>query len=193
VETDPRALAYLDASGWFVSLVTQSADHLAERQSSEWTLLDLIAHADRAHLLVGEYLASEAPPLAVGDPYFSPAAVAQRARSSVVALGHDPVKAIVAHAIDVAKLVQETSMDAPLHSPMGTMTLGDFLPSRTAELVLHGLDLAQLLRIDSEPPATALRGALAMVADRTASRGDAVVVLRALTGRGALPEGFSIY
>ena len=64
-----------------------------------------------------------------------------------------------------------------------------YLRSRTAELVLHGLDLGTAV----EPPLEAVIESAVFLVTRVARAGRGVEVLRALSGRGTLPPGFSAY
>jgi hypothetical protein len=72
------------------------------------------------------------------------------------------------------------------------MTLAHYLPSRVAELTIHGLDILHAVDAELPPPATALQWSLMFVAQRAAGRSGQDVLL-ALTGRGELPPGYSIY
>jgi hypothetical protein len=92
----------------------------------------------------------------------------------------------------VIALIQRSSPDDAIGSPIGTMTLADYLPSRTAELTIHGLDLTQALGVDLAAPTSAVRKSLAFVASRVAD-GSGSEVLLALTGRGVLPAGYSVF
>jgi len=61
--------------------------------------------------------------------------------------------------------------------------------TRTAELVLHGLDLAT----DVEVPPEALVECAAFLVERAVQRGLGVDVVRALSGRGTLPPDVNVY
>jgi len=74
-----------------------------------------------------------------------------------------------------------------------TMTLEAYLPSRTAELTIHSLDLLGALGVELAPPAPALTASLNFVTDVAARKGHGDEVLRALTGRAPLPTDFSVY
>jgi hypothetical protein len=73
------------------------------------------------------------------------------------------------------------------------MALSAYLPSRSAELVIHGLDLARALTLPVAPPADAIIAALEWVGAVASRRKVAVDLLLAATGRAALPPGFSVY
>lgn len=190
---DERRRAFVEASGYLVAVVRQLPDDAWERPAlGSWSVRELVAHANRAHTTVGEYLTDPRPPEPPGSEYFLPEAIAERGRQAVTALGDDPAAVVAADAAGTVALVEATPLDATLGSPMGTMPLGEYLPSRVAELVVHGLDLAAATGVEAVPPPAALAEALAFVA-RRAARGDGVAVLRAMTGRGDLPAGYSVY
>lgn len=190
---DERRRAFVEASGYLVAVVGQLPGDAWDRPAlGSWSVRELVAHANRAHTTVEEYLTDPRPPEPAGSDYFLPEAIAERGRLAVAALGDDPAAAVAADAARVVTLVEATPLDATLGSPVGTMPLGEYLPSRVAELVVHGLDLAGAAGLDAAPPPAALAEALAFVARRAAGR-DGVAVVRAMTGRGDLPAGYSVY
>jgi len=79
--------------------------------------------------------------------------------------------------------------DAVVGTPFGEQPLEAYLRSRTAELVLHGLDLGTAV----EPPAEALADCGAFLVSRAIRSGRGVDVVRALSGRAALEPGFTVY
>jgi uncharacterized protein (TIGR03083 family) len=191
---DALAAAFADASGFLVEAVRLvPAGSWDEPGIGDWTRRELAGHANRSNTLLEEYLLRPRPPEPPGSPYFSPDAIAARGREAVAALGADPAAAIAAASASAIALVGATSPDAVLGSPAGTMTLRRYLPSRIAELTIHGLDLVAALDAGLAPPPAAVRESLAFVAAIAARRGEPVAVLRALTGRGQLPDGYSVY
>jgi hypothetical protein len=70
-------------------------------------------------------------------------------------------------------------------TPFGEQRLANFLRSRTAELVLHGLDLGT----DIEVPADALVECGVSLMETAVREGYGMEVVRALSGRGTLPPG----
>jgi hypothetical protein len=72
------------------------------------------------------------------------------------------------------------------------MRLGDYLPTRTFELAVHTADLATVLGVPPDVPATAAVQALRIVADLAVTNGLAGRLLLAATGRPGLPAGFSV-
>lgn len=184
---------YAEASRYLVEVVRRvPADRWEGPGLGSWTVRELVGHANRAHTTVEEYLRDPRPPEPPDSEYFRPEAIAERGRQAVASLGDDPASAVAADSARVVALVEATPLDAILGSPMGTMALREYLPSRVAELAIHGLDLTGATGADLPPPRSVLEEALAFVARRAAGRqGEAV--LRALTGRGELPAGYSVY
>jgi uncharacterized protein (TIGR03083 family) len=191
---DALAAAFTDASGFLVEAARLVPDDGWDQPGlGTWTRRELAGHANRSHVLLAEYLLRPQPPEPPGSPYFSAAAIAARGREAVAALGADPAAAIAAASASAIALVAATAPDAVLGSPAGTMTLARYLPSRIAELTIHALDLADALGAGLAPPPAALRESLAFVAAIAARRDEPAAVLRALTGRGQLPAGYSVY
>ena len=176
------------ASQFFVDAVAAvPPERYEEWWSKEWRVLDLIGHGNRANVLLVEYY--ERPVETAGPEYVLPENIAERGRKAVEALGDDPVTAIRTAADRALALVVAAPDDATVGTPFGEQTLDTYLRSRTAELVLHGLDLGT----DIEPPVEALTECAAFLARRAAMSGRGVEMVRALSGRGTLSPGFSVY
>lgn len=185
--------AFAEASRYFVEVVRRvPPDGWVKPGLGSWSVRELAGHANRAHTTVEEYLQHPRPPEPPDSAYFSSEMIAERGRQAVAALGDDPAAAIAADSARVLALVEATPLDATLGSPMGTMTLAEYLPSRVAELAVHGLDVLRATGGDLLPPPMVLEEALAF-AGRRAARREGVAVLLALTGRGGLRPGYSIY
>jgi hypothetical protein len=74
----------------------------------------------------------------------------------------------------------------------GGMRLDAYLPTRTFELVVHTADLARALSVPAEVPEASARSALAVASELAIGARAAVDVLFAVTGRAALPVGFTL-
>lgn len=184
----PAVAPFRAASMFFVEAVAAIPPaRYGERWSDEWRVLDLIGHGNRAHLLPVEYY--ERPVPVAGPGYADPANVAERARQSVVGLGDDPVAAVRRASQRVLSVVDAAPNGAMVGTPFGEQTLDAYLRSRTAELVVHGLDLGA----GGEPPREALAECARFLASRAVSVGRGEELVRALTGRGTLPPGFNVY
>jgi uncharacterized protein (TIGR03083 family) len=190
---DESVTAFRDASGFLVETVRAVPDSAWDAPGlGNWSVRELVAHANRGHTTLEEYLLRPQRPQPPGSPYFSDEAIAARGREAVRALGDDPAGAVAVTSTAVIALIEQSPPDAKIGSPAGTMTLAQFLPSRTAELTIHALDIARAVSADLTAPPSALRESLVFVAQRAAGRSGQDVLL-ALSGRAALPAGYSVY
>lgn len=191
----PLASAYEAASGFFVEAVQSVPDNDWEKVGlGDWTFRELVAHGNRAHLLVEEYLLRPQPQEPPGSDYFTEAAIGERARQSVVVLGDDPKAAVAGASRKMIALVQQKPAQATIGSPVaGTLPLAEYLPSRIAELTIHGLDITRAVGSDIAVPSPALHESVRFLAAQAVKRRQGEVVLLALSGRGQLPPGFSLY
>jgi uncharacterized protein (TIGR03083 family) len=82
--------------------------------------------------------------------------------------------------------------DDVVATPAGGMRVRDWLPTRTFELVVHGLDLAAAADVPFDLPPEVVADAVMLASRVAVAVGDGGLVLRALTGRGALPEHFTV-
>jgi hypothetical protein len=93
----------------------------------------------------------------------------------------------------VTALVARSADDVPVGTPLGTMTLVDYLPTRIFELTVHGLDLARAQQlIEPAGLAAGIRASVALAGELAAESPGSSAVLLALTGRAELPPGFSL-
>ena len=167
----------------------------------EWTLLDLVGHASRSLVTVIDYVArpvaEEVPPsaasyyaaIAAGD--FDEAAVVERGRQAGRDLGDDPAARFAVLVEEAVRVAEATDPDLVVHTIAGGMRVAAYLPTRTFELCVHGLDIAAATGLGVDLPEEPLAEASALAAEIAAKRGSAPAVL-ALTGRRELPEGFSV-
>jgi hypothetical protein len=184
----PAVGPFVAASRFFADAVAAvPPERYDEPWSGEWRVLDLIGHGNRANVLPVEY--HERPVPVAGPEYVLPENIAERGRQAVRDLGDDPPAAVRDSSTRVIALVTEAPDDAVVGTPFGELPLADYLRSRTAELVLHGLDLGAGV----QPPPAALVDCAAFLVSRAVGRGDGVDVVRALSGRAPLPPGFSVY
>lgn len=184
----PTVGAFVAASRFFVDAVAAVAtERYQQPWSDEWRVLDLIGHGNRANLLAVEYY--ERPAAVAGPEYVLPENIAERGRQAVEDLGDDPVAAVRAASDRALAVVAAAPATASVGTPFGEQTLETYLRSRTAELVLHGLDLGT----DIEPPAEALADCGAFLISRAVRGGRGIDVVRALSGRGGLQPGFNVY
>jgi hypothetical protein len=184
----PAVAPFRMASQFFVDAVTAvPRERYGEQWSDEWRVLDLIGHGNRAHVLTVEYY--ERPVPVAGPEYVLPENIAERGRQAVLDLGDNPVGAVRAASERALIVVASAPDDATVGTPFGEQTLDAYLQSRTAELVLHGLDLDSGVELSAE----VLAECAVFLVKRATRAGRGSEVVRALSGRGLLPTGFSVY
>ncbi len=163
-----------------------------------WNVRELTAHTLRAFTTIERYLAAEPIVdrlvvdaaeyfrIVLADPNVHNA-VAERGRQAGVQL-IDPVGESEATAQRVLALVASAADDDVVETTAGKMMFIEYLATRAAELALHTLDLQ---RATSQPlvlaPATAT-----MVVGLMAGLAEPIALLSALTGRGTLPDDYSV-
>jgi uncharacterized protein (TIGR03083 family) len=191
---------FLDAAESFSDLVAALPGDLTGPGLGEWDLRSLVGHASRSVLTVSTYLGQPAESVEIesaaryyvriGELGLDPADVAERGRQAGVALGDDPAAA-VRHMIETASDDLVGAVDDPVITTVaGGMRLSDYLPTRTFELVVHGLDIAAATGGPWSPPPDALAEAAELAARIAVLRGDGARLLRLVTGRES--ETFSI-
>ncbi len=202
---EPASLrrAYVDAGNALVECAAAvPAPDWTRPGLGEWTVRDLVGHAGRAFVTVSHYLATgagRAPtlnhPLDYGSAYRTagadPRAIAERGRQAGRDLGDDPVAGLRSWRDAAVADLAAYPDAAPVATPAGVMRLIDYLPSRILELVVHTDDLAQVVG-PVAMPTSARMVATCFAAGLATERGVDLVLLRALTGRGALEHGFTV-
>jgi uncharacterized protein (TIGR03083 family) len=168
----------------------------------EWDLRELVGHTSRSLVTVVEYFDRPVEHEELLDPveYYlaitsmlaDATAVSERGRQAGRDLGEDPVGRFAELVDAAAAAVDRTDPDLVVHTIAGGMRAAAYLPTRTFELVVHGLDIAAAAGLDFDPPPEALEEAAAMAARVAARSGRGADLLLALTGRRSLPPGFSM-
>ena len=193
--------AFADAAGWYADTVALVDDRWEQTGLGEWDVRSLVGHTSRALLTVEAYLEQPAARVEVESAldYFlraravaDDAAVAARGRQAGEALGADPAATVGDIAIRVLSRIEPCDGEEMVTTIVGGMRLASYLPTRTFELVAHTTDLAVALGVRAEPPAGPAAQALELVAGLAVRQGAAAPLLRAATGRGGLPAGFSV-
>ncbi len=204
---------YLSAARAFADLVERVPEEAWGRRClGVWSLREVTAHASTAALSsvlsVLKVLAQQATSgktITSPEGYYALAktvdpdvyraavqAATEGARSDATALGDQPAKAVRRLVEQVDAALATISDDPVVESAAGGMRLYAWLPTRTFELAVHSLDIATSAAISADLPETVLADATALAARIAAASGDATTVLRALTGRGPLPDCFSV-
>jgi uncharacterized protein (TIGR03083 family) len=166
----------------------------------EWDLRALVGHTSRSLITVETYLGQPAVTEQLTSPaaYLAaigtvdPASVADRGRAAGEALGDDPTGFVRVLVDRVLPLV--TGDHDPLITTVGGgMRLRQYLPTRTFELVVHGLDIARAAGLPGpDYSAGLLTAVLELAAAAAVLGGRGPELLLAVTGRTALPPGFSV-
>jgi uncharacterized protein (TIGR03083 family) len=168
----------------------------------EWTVRDLVGHTSRSLVTVIDYLArpvaEEVVPsasaylAAISAGTIDADAVTERGRQAGRDLGDDPSSRFRALVDEAAGMAEATDPDLVVHTRVGGMRVAAYLPTRTFELCVHGLDIAAATGIPVDLPAQAVEEASALGAVSAAQRGLGPDLLLAMTGRRGLPPGFSV-
>ena len=168
----------------------------------EWTLRDLVGHTSRSLVTVIDYLArpvaEEVVPsapayfTAISRGTFDTAAVTERGRQAGRDLGEDVASSFRRLVDEAVRVAERADPDLVVHTAAGGMRVAAYLPTRTFELCVHGLDIAAATGVPVDLPAPAVEEACALAALTAAQRGLGPAVLLAMTGRRVLPPGFSV-
>lgn len=194
-----------DAARAFIDVLGRITDKQWDEPGlGEWTVRSLAGHTARAISTVGEYL-NGSPPTTVTCPdaeaYYaglhgssgSSAAVAARGVAAGAELGDDPVPRVTT-TLDTVLATIAAQPANRIVSVIGgrAIPLAEYLRTRTFELVVHTMDLTRATGIRHSLPQRAISDAAALAARIASLSGNGDTLLLALTGRIALPEGFSV-
>lgn len=191
---------YRAAAVSFADLVTRLPDDRWDSAGpGDRTVRDLVGHTVNSALRpVPDVLGRTADNLAADSPEGYWAVVrtappsAAGAGDSGPALGPDAgdtVAELIGRATATLANVGDADVVA---TPIGGMRVRDWLPTRTFELVVHGLDVAAAAGVDFRLAPAVLAETAALSARTAVAIGDGELVVRALTGRAVLPPGFSV-
>lgn len=168
----------------------------------QWTLRDLIGHTSRSLVTVIDYLArpvvEEVLPsaaayfVAVSAGTFDAAAVTERGCQAGRDLGDDPAARFDTLVGEAVRIAEDTDPDLVVHTVAGGMRVATYLPTRTFELCVHGLDIAGATGGSIDLPRLALEESATLAAATAVHLGLGPDLLLAMTGRRELPGGFSV-
>ncbi len=196
--------AYKHAMEFFVSTVSHVGDDQWDMPGlGEWTVRDLVGHTARAMLTVQQFASSDATLIAEvpsSVAYYqrafagegTNARVAERGRQTAQALGPDLPSAVARIAGEVSAFIDTLPDDHLFASLIGGITLVDYLPTRTVELVVHTLDLQAATGIQGDPPRDAMLSTLRLLADLAVDTPHAGRLALLATGRDAWDGPFSV-
>jgi hypothetical protein len=192
---------YLEAAGSFARLVASLPASLTGPGLGDWDLRALVGHTARSLVTVHDYLQRPAESVALDSPaaYVAaaaemvatdPSAVTQRGVAAGETLGADPATYVRGLVETVTADLEAADPDQLVTTLAGGMRLRDYLPTRSFELVVHGLDIAAAVPTPWTPPTAALQAAVTVAGEVAVLRGDGPLLLRLVTGRE--PGGISI-
>ncbi|WP_072814563.1 maleylpyruvate isomerase N-terminal domain-containing protein [Rhodococcus zopfii] len=170
----------------------------------EWDLRSLVGHTSRSLTTVATYLDSPADTEDIAGPeqYYvhvkeltsvlGQDEILERGRRAGVDLGADPASSV--DALSNAVLERLGSGEDRLIRVIGGsgIRLHSYLPTRTFELAVHGLDIAAAAGVPFALPDDVLMETTPLAARIAVALGDGATVLSALTGRTSLPGGYSV-
>lgn len=170
----------------------------------EWDLRSLVGHTSRSLTTVATYLDSPADTEDIAGPeqYYvhvkeltsvlGQDEILERGRRAGVDLGADPASSV--DALSNAVLERLGSGEDRLIRVIGGsgIRLHSYLPTRTFELAVHGLDIAAAAGVPFALPDDVLMETTLLAARIAVALGDGATVLSALTGRTSLPGGYSV-
>ncbi|WP_319456647.1 MULTISPECIES: maleylpyruvate isomerase N-terminal domain-containing protein [unclassified Mycobacterium] len=203
--TDSTVATFASAARAFAHLVRQLPGSGWDGPGlGDWDLRALVGHTSRSLITVSTYLQTTAEREDVTSPadYYvkirdyastlGAADIIERGRQAGRELGADP-------AATIDGLVERALSDLdgvgdPLIAVIGGLgiRLNHYLPTRTFELAVHGLDIARACSIAPVLPDDVLAEATALATRIGVALGQGESMLLALTGRGRLPAEFSV-
>jgi len=195
--------AFEAAADWYLSVLARiPADAWDGPGLGSWTVKELAAHTARAFVTIETYLAdppavAEVPDavtyfhIALADPA-THVGVAERGRREAADLGDDPAASIAVIAERVRGIVATTPGDALTRSAVGGMAFGDYLSTRTVELVVHTCDICEAVGLDDQPPESAAAVTFSVLGGLAALHPRRSEIVRALTGRASLAVGCNV-
>ena len=200
--TDAIREAYLESAEFFAKLVDGvDIDAWEEPALGQWTVRDLAGHTYRSISTVVGYSEKPAPQVDVESATqwilnvrqnADPGRVAEMGRSAGLEIMDNPQMMVRGFLSMARERVTELDDDFILATPQGGMRFIDYLPLRTMELVIHGVDLAQALGVEATPPAAGMQVALQVLTGVAVAEGRGPALASALTGRTVLPAGYNL-
>ena len=202
---DRRIAPFASAARTFARQVADIADDQWDGPGlGEWDLRSLVGHTSRSLITVSTYLqtTAEREDIATPEEYYvrvnasvlgiDSSAIVQRGRQAGIDLGDDPVAAVDGL---VERVLGELAVAGdPLIQVIGGLgiRLHSYLPTRTFELAVHGLDIARAASLSFTLPEDVLADAAVLATRVSVVMGQGEAVLLALTGRAELPPSFSV-
>ncbi|HEY0535371.1 MAG TPA: maleylpyruvate isomerase N-terminal domain-containing protein [Actinoplanes sp.] len=201
--------AFRSAAVSFADLIARvPADRWDETALGDWTLRELAGHATSSGLrqvpAVLDTPADEITRASSEDYWLLARAVtpdvlaaarkasSEDARANAEALKGDPAGVVGDLVGQATQALGRVEDDDLVNTPAGGMRVRDWIPTRTFELVVHGLDVAGAAGIELFLGPEIYAEAAAQAARAAATAGDGPALLRALTGRAPLSPTITI-
>ncbi len=199
-----RRTTFLSAADSFVAQVAGiPVEAMTGLGLGDWDLRALVGHTARSLVTVDTYLDQPAEEVVVHDAagYYAwiaahraatGTAVVERGRRAGAALGDDPAAYVAALLARVGEKLAAYDDAYVLTTIVGGMPLGEYLRTRTFEIVVHGLDIAAASDVGADHGEEALADAATLAVEVAVRTGQGPDLLLALTGRADFPDGFSV-
>lgn len=198
------AALFFHSATAFHDLVTRIPDEQWEAPGlGEWTVRSLVGHTTRAILTVESYLLLDDPGFPnvpdaenyyarVYREFTDPVAVAARGVEAGIWLGDEPARQVADALARAMELIDAAPQERIVSIGGLGIALGEYLRTRVFELMVHSIDIGRATGLPHGQPADALIATLQLASGVAAARGDGELLLLALTGRGTLPQGFTV-
>jgi len=196
----PGGATYLAAGRHFRGVLARIPSEAWDKPGlGEWDVRTLAGHTSRALVTVLTYLERPAEQVAVasaaayfsGQDFTSSPGITARATAAARELGPEPAETVDRMLVRLNEVIPLVE-DRVIETIVGGMRLSDYLPTRIFELAVHSLDLAAACGIRTALPADVELAAAKLSVEIAAARGECSKLLLALTGRAALPAGYSV-
>ncbi len=192
--------AYLEAATHFEAVVARVGDRWEDLALGTWSVRGLVGHVTQGMQLWERALQHHVDVAGIGSvvDYFraaermDPEVIASAGREVGDRLGPDPVGEVRRVVGRQPGTVADDHSEELVLTPVGGMRAGSYLNTRVVELTIHTADLAVALELSPTLPTRASRMTLGVLADLAIDSGTTAPLLRAATGRGQLPRGFTV-
>lgn len=201
---DVRAWFAAAAQG-FCELLPGLHEYLDAPGLGEWDVRSLLGHTCRAFTTIEQYTrdAQGGAEVSLHSPadYFHAAfaslaeesQVTERGKDAGRALGSSPAAAAAEIVERVRALVGTLPDHACLQTPVGSIRLIDYLATRAFEITVHSIDLAAATNQPTPSILDTCTADAIAVCSQIATPAQRHDILFAATGRGALPQGFTVF
>ncbi len=185
----------LDAAEAFVALVSEIPHDAWDLPAlGVWDVRSLVGHTARAVTTVLDYLNDPAASaeLRSAAEYLAAGFRADRSIHDAVAargveagheLGDEPGEVIETMIERLRVALAATSDDVVIRTRFGAIRLGDYLQTRTVELVVHTSDLALAVGREPHLPSAAVASTLHVISDAAVLNGRGLAAVRQLSAR----------